>query len=266
MAVLRESAHDRELDDTVAQIEALERPAPSILRFTARLTQGTENPNWLRPNTALRIQLGPEFDDVSRVYTVRSFDAKSSSMMVDVVLHGEESPMMRWVHSLQIGDTFALTGPRPHFVVPEKDRRAAIFADDTAIPALFAILQQWPVGRTAIGWVATDDAEAFDELPDVPGVELHLIGKNDSLAEQALRLETPAAHVVWGAGERDEMRAIRKFFRTTHGLEKDDVAVFGYWKRGVSTTDIDNRRRINYQKILAAGGTLADIDDLEIGD
>ncbi|SNT16419.1 NADPH-dependent ferric siderophore reductase, contains FAD-binding and SIP domains [Rhodococcoides kyotonense] len=266
MSVLRENAHDRELDDTVAQIDALERPVPSVLRFTARLTQGTENPNWLRPNTALRIQLGPEHDDVSRVYTVRSFDAASSSMVVDVVLHGGESPMMRWVHGLQIGDTFALTGPRPHFLVPESDAKAAIFADDTAIPALFAMLQQWPSGREAIGWVATDDAEAFAELPDVDGVELHLIGKNDSLAEQALRMESPAEHVVWGAGERDEMRAIRRFFRTTHGLGKDDVAVFGYWKKGVSTTVIDDSRRRSYQRILEAGGTLADIDDLEIGD
>lgn len=266
MTELREKNHDRGLDDTVAQIDAIERPTHSILRFTARLTQGTDNPNWLRPNTAIRMQLGPEYDDVSRVYTVRTFDQTTSSMVVDVVMHGESSPMMRWAGALEIGDTFALTGPRPHFLVPDGARKAAIFADDTAIPALFGILREWPAGRIAIGWVSTDDADAFAELPTVPGVELHRIGAEDSLAEQAIGLESPGEHVVWAAGERDEMRAIRKFFRTTLGLDKDDVAVFGYWKRGVSTSEIDDSRRRNYQKILEAGGSLADIDDLAIGD
>ena len=61
------------------------------------------------------------------------------------------------------------------------------------------------------------------------------------------------------------MRAIRAHFRKTVGLAKDDVVVFGYWKRGVSTTEIDQNRLRNYTSILENGGALADIDDLAIG-
>ena len=94
-------------------------------------------------------------------------------------------------------------------------------------------------------------------------VELHHV--EDGLAEYALELDNPGDYAVWGAGERDEMRAIRAHFRKTVGLAKDDVVVFGYWKRGVSTTEIDQNRLRNYTSILENGGTLADIDDLAIG-
>ena len=197
------------------------------------MTSSADDPNWLRPNVAFRIQLGPQYGDVSRVYTVRTCNAPSGSMTFDVVLHGHTSPMMRWAADLRVGDTFSLTGPRPHFLVPEiAGRRVALFADDTAIPALYSILLQWPEGLTGVGWVATGDAEAFAELPVIPGLELHHV--EDGLAEYALELDNPGDYAVWGAGERDEMRAIRAHFRKTVGLAKDDVVVFGYWKRGVS--------------------------------
>ncbi|MFE5790137.1 siderophore-interacting protein [Rhodococcus erythropolis] len=256
--------HDRGLNDVVAVVESVERPTESILRITVQLTSSADDPNWLRPNVAFRIQLGPQYGDVSRVYTVRTFDASSGSMTFDVVLHGHTSPMMRWADDRRVGDTFSLTGPRPHFLVPEiTGRRVALFADDTAIPALYSILLQWPEGVTGVGWVATGDAEAFAELPVIPGLALHHV--EDCLAEYAVELDNPGDYAVWGAGERDEMRSIRAHFRKTVGLAKDDVVVFGYWKRGVSTTEIDQNRLRNYTSILENGGTLADIDDLAIG-
>jgi hypothetical protein len=70
--------------------------------------------------------------------------------------------------------------------------------------------------------------------------------------------------VVWGAGERDEMREVRRFFRTGAGLAKEDVAVFGYWKRGTTNTQIDAERLAAYEKVLASGGTVTELDDLAL--
>lgn len=60
------------------------------------------------------------------------------------------------------------------------------------------------------------------------------------------------------------MRAVRSFFRTEHGLAKADVAVFGYWKRGTTNTQIDEQRLAAYEQMLADGGTLAELDDLAL--
>lgn len=69
---------------------------------------------------------------------------------------------------------------------------------------------------------------------------------------------------MWGAGERDEMREVRSFFRTRHGVAKSDVAVFGYWKSGTSNTRIDEVRLAAYQQLLARGGTVAELEDLDL--
>ncbi|MDE8643921.1 SIP domain-containing protein [Rhodococcus qingshengii] len=268
--VLRTADHNRGLNDVLAIVEAMERPSDYLLRITARLTESTDDPIWSRPNVTVRMNLGPAFDDASRVYTVRSYDSASGSIVVDVVLHGQTSPMMRWAATLAVGDTFGLTGPRPHFLIPDvPGRRIALFLDGTAIPALHSIIEQLPTDVVGIGWVTTDDEVAFAELPALPGLELHRVSADPAepdgpLAVRARELANPASYVVWGAGERNEMRAIRKHFRSTVGLDKNDVAIFGYWREGVSNTEIDLRRRENYERILADGGTLTDIDDLAI--
>ncbi|XGU19312.1 siderophore-interacting protein [Rhodococcus sp. 3Y1] len=195
----------------------MERPSDHLLRITARLTESTDDPTWSRPNVTVRMNLGPAFDDASRVYTVRSYDSASGSIVVDVVLHGQTSPMMRWAAALAVGDTFGLTGPRPHLIPDVPGRRIALFLDGTAIPALHSIIEQLPTDVVGIGWVTTDDEVAFAELPALPGLELHRVSADPTepdgpLAVRARELANPASYVVWGAGERNEMRAIRKHF------------------------------------------------------
>jgi len=267
-SVLHHPDHDRGIDEITVTITGVIRPTPRLIRFTACLPVGADNPSWAQPNVAVRLQLGADFGHVSRVYTVRTYDPATRSFDVDVVVHGDTSPMMRWTSGLRPGDTVLLAGPRPQLVVPEApERRVALFLDATAIPALYSMLEQWPTGLEGVGWVATSDRAAFDELPGVTGVDLRRVDPDAELrplATEAISLDHPEQYVVWGAGERDEMRDIRRHFRDTVGLTKDEVAVFGYWKRGVTNTEIDRRRLQSYQRLLADGGSLEELDDLAI--
>ena len=70
--------------------------------------------------------------------------------------------------------------------------------------------------------------------------------------------------MVWAAGERDEMKSIRRHFRKQVGLEKDAVAVFGYWKYNTTNTQIDAVRKENYMKMLSEGQLLENFDDLSL--
>lgn len=267
-ALLRSPDHDRDLHDVAATIVDQHRPTQHLLRFTATLPDGSADPAWAVPNVTIRMELGPDYDDASRVYTVRRYDPVAAAIEVDVVLHGSASPMMRWCRDLRVGSLLRFRGPRQHFVVPDvPDRPVALFLDATAVPALFTILEQWTHRAGGIGWVETADVAAFEELPTVPGLTLHRIDPAEGaggLVRRAAQVERPEEWVVWGAGERDDMRALRSHFRTEVGLAKEHVALYGYWKRGATNTEIDQHRIASYARLVAGGGSLEDVDDLAI--
>ncbi|OCK47800.1 NADPH-dependent ferric siderophore reductase [Stenotrophomonas maltophilia] len=261
---LRGADHDRGLQALQVQVVAVAQPCASLLRLVIQLPEQAALAPWLRANTAVRIQLGAAFGDVSRIYTVRCVDAQARRFTLDVVLHEAPGPMLAWVRALRPGDAFDLTGPRSHLQVPHREGSVALlFADQSAIPALFALLQQWPAGLRAQAWIASDDPFPVDELSRIDGVCVQRLATGDApLLQQARRLHPDAHNTVWAAGEREEMRALRRHFIETVGLARSDVAVAGYWKRGETTTETDQRRRRNYERVLARGGGLQDLDDL----
>lgn len=264
-SAIRSADHNRGLQLATATVRAISEITPQLVRIVLHIPGLSEEPLWLRPNVAIRFYLDDRFGSTSRVYTVRSGDPETGTIEVDVVRHGASSPMMQWLDTLAIGDAVEFGGPRPHFPIPEPaGRDAVLFADATAIPALYAILQQADASLSARGWIATDDDVAFAELPDLPGVSLEQVRPGDGFEAQLGSIEDPSGLVVWGAGERDEMKRIRSFFRNEHGLGKDDVAVFGYWKRGTTNSEIDAQRLVAYERVLADGGTVGDLDDLAL--
>ena len=257
--------HNRGLQLAHATVVSFADITPELARVVLRIPDLATEPNWSLPNVAIRFYLDERFGLTSRVYTVRSADTSTGTIEVDVVKHGEASPMMQWIDTLKIGDQVKFGGPRPHANLPETGGRDAVFfADATAIPALYAILEQADPNLTGRGWVATNDVDAFAELPVFPGLTLTRITPGTGFTDQIATLPDPASVVVWAAGERDEMRAIRSFFRKDTGLGKDDVAVFGYWKRGTTNTEIDEKRVEAYELALAAGGSVHELDDFAI--
>lgn len=262
-AEIQSEDHNRGLHHTLATVAGMTQPTALLTRVTLQIPGLQEDPEWCRPNVALRFYLSPEFGEASRIYTVRAVDLAAGSIEVDVVRHGVGSPMMRWLAAIEPGTTVELVGPRPHFQLPPATGRpVALFLDGTAIPALYAILSDPPAGLRGTGWVATEDAAAFAELPAIAGLTLHRIAPGQGFEAQFRGLAEAGEHVVWGAGERDEMKAVRSFFRNELGLPKEEVAVFGYWKRGTSNTEIDAARLQAYQELLATGGELTELDDL----
>lgn len=258
--------HEKGLHDVRAVVETIERPGLSVQRIGVRLLTSAQEQDWSVPNVAFRLHLRHGGEDISRIYTVRDSDGVGR-FRFDVVLHQGSSPMMQWVAGLKVGDSFALTGPRPHLGLPEAaGRKMALFLDETAIPALYSLLQHWPGGVTGEGWVVTPDPAAFAELPQFDGLHLtHLypVEGEDILLRFARELPDAADRVVWAAGERREMRAIRQHF-TTLGVSRKDLAISGYWGRGLSNTQIDERRKVDYEAVLARGGNLSDYDDLAV--
>ncbi len=270
-AILDQKDHMRDMQRTTLDVTGISSPYPSIARVTGRVD--TSDPQqWTVPNLAVRI----EVDDLaaarplSRIYTIRHFDPTRREVEIDVVLHDDDSPAMRWLRDLRVGDRVWMTGPRTHFVPPfTPGKRAALFADDTAIPAVFSILRAWPQGVPGAIWVEGCDRAAMDALPRVPGVARHFMLRDAAMAAgttgrlfaaAASAITSPQDWTIWAAGERSEMRLLRTHFRKL-GLPPAALQVTGYWKHGMCSTELDRQRLAAYEAARAEGLTLEDMMD-----
>ncbi|NJP97512.1 siderophore-interacting protein [Nonomuraea sp. FMUSA5-5] len=126
-----------------------------------------------------------------RTYTARTVRPEAGEVDVDIVMHPDGGPAARWAEAVQVGDAAALYGPHARFAgrhgglefhPPAGTGCVLIAGDETAVPAICAILERLP---------AHLHGEVFMEVP---------------CADDALPVETAASvKVTWLArngGER----------------------------------------------------------------
>ncbi|WP_226341145.1 siderophore-interacting protein [Gemmobacter serpentinus] len=271
--LLEQDDHMRGMERLEMEVLGITHPFASVARVAGRIAPLDPAP-WMPPNQAVRIAVeNPEgLRPVVRVYTIRSYDPAESIIEIDFVIHADDSPAMRWLKAAVPGTKLGMIGPRQHFVpAVQGGKPAAIFADETAIPAVWSILTAWPAGARASVWVETADPAAFAELPAPEGVELHLLrraaseppGSTGRLLATAQSLENPGSWTVWAAGERQEMRDLRNHFRVA-GVARDAMQVLGYWRKGMSSSDLDRVRLAEYEALVAAGKRLEDVPDIDL--
>jgi NADPH-dependent ferric siderophore reductase len=116
-----------------------------------------------------------------RTYTVRAARPELREIDVDFVLHGPTGPASAWAERAAVGDEIAIVGPNVRFPGPTggfewhppADASCLLIAgDETAVPAVCAIVESLPPGRPAR--VLLEVPTAADALPLAapPGVEV----------------------------------------------------------------------------------------------
>ncbi|RBY94532.1 siderophore-interacting protein [Blastococcus sp. TBT05-19] len=102
--------------------------------------------------------LPPERQMPIRTYTVRAARPELLEVDVDFVLHGATGPASAWAESAAAGDEVVLVGPNARFPGPTggyewhppADASCLLIAgDETAVPAICAIVESLPEGRHA---------------------------------------------------------------------------------------------------------------------
>lgn len=272
--VLERDDHMAGVERITFDVEKIWHPFPSVFRVTGNIKPSRPE-LWQRPNVAVRLEVESVEGRraISRVYTIRRFNPHDNSIEIDFVSHADDSPAMRWLRRAKTGSMIDLVGPRPHFV-PDygNGKKVAFFADETAIPAIYSILQQWPDHARGLLYVECGDAQAAAEIPDVRGLQKHIYirqadevaGKTGSLVRAAYAFDKADDWQIWVACERDETRAIRKHFMTHCGLSKEAIKAIGYWRHGTSSTEIDVARLGYYTNLRAKGEGLKEFDDFEL--
>ena len=215
-----------------------------------------------------------------RTYTVRATRPELREVDVDMVSHGDGGPASRWLNRATVGDEVVIVGPDAGSIDsaigidwhPGAATQLLLAGDETAAPAICAVLESLPHGRRAQAFIEVPDAA--DRLPiDLPrgcsvtwlhrgdtavGTELdpavrawvadNLTVIRPALSASAQQLDdvdvdtellwdspqtVPDGHFyAWLAGEAAAIKLLRRFLVSETGIDRKRIAFMGYWRAG----------------------------------
>ena len=216
-----------------------------------------------------------------RTYTTRYVRHARREVDIDMVSHGVLGPASEWIERARVGDEVLIFAPTTahtgvsfgiDFVPPAQVDDILLAGDETAAPAIAAILEQLP--RDARGVVALEVPAAADAayLPHHPGFEVR-VGAREGLSrhEHLVSAVTDAAEALtppgrgadveeididhdilwevprtarggaalkrapvyaWLAGEAGAIKTLRRHLVSERGVDRRAVAFMGYWRLG----------------------------------
>jgi NADPH-dependent ferric siderophore reductase len=168
---------------------------------------------------------------LTRTYTIRRYDADAHEIDFDFVLHDSPGPASDWAREARPGDRLIFVGPSPAYQ-PDPDADWHLLAgDETALPAIAAILRE--LGPDAVTRVFVEVEDAAEELPvSAPVTWVHRCA-GDTLAGAVAAASLPSGRVdAWLAGERSSMVALRAHLLDERGFDRRAVRPTTYWRRG----------------------------------
>lgn len=219
-----------------------------------------------------------------RTFTVRRFTeaGADSRLEVDFAVHegADCGPAARWALEATVGDRLVLLGPargEPYGGIeflPGPAEEVLLVADETAVPAVCAILEGGLEGRVGTAYLEVPTEADVLDLATPAGVTVTWLPRGDAPRGHRLR-EAVAAHVggrptepsretevdpdlwetptysssgeavaadsptthsryAWVAGESSVITAIRRQLVREAGLDRSQVAFMGYWREGVA--------------------------------
>jgi NADPH-dependent ferric siderophore reductase len=178
-------------------------------------------------------------DFLKRHYTIRSIDRAARRVTFDFVLHGD-TPGANWARNARPGDEIDALGPRGHvWLHPEADWH--LFAgDETALPAISAMLEALKPGDTATAIIEVENRAEEQKLAAPADARIAWIHRNGPphpgskpLIEALAAVAIPGDRKVHAylAGETSTVRAQRHGL-LARGLPKEKISAEGYWRPG----------------------------------
>jgi NADPH-dependent ferric siderophore reductase len=175
-----------------------------------------------------------------RNYTVRRHDPVAGEIDVDVVLHEPRGPACTWAQAAPIGGDVGFAGPRVDYAPRDGAAWLLLCGDETALPAIAAILEQPPPAAVRILAVIEVPGPAEEHALDAPaGAEVRWVHRDGAdaattthLADALRGLALPdGVGQAWGAAESTVARTLREVLRDERGMERRLVSAKGYWLR-----------------------------------
>lgn len=177
---------------------------------------------------------------IGAYYTVRRWRPAVREMDLWVVLHADDGDGSWWARQASPGDAVALWGPRSTYRRPQDADSLLLVGDETAIPAIAAILESLE---------PTDRATVVIEVPDVHEVisfttraraEITWLWHDGApsleLADVVRSMPLAPSVYAWGGGEHRVISAVRTVLRRERSLPAERVSMTAYWRRDAATS------------------------------
>lgn len=186
-----------------------------------------------------------------RTYTIRTFDPSTGELAIDFILHGDEGPASAWATHVQVGDYLGIA-LRPGVAYREADWYL-LAGDQTALPAIGAILEQLPASARGLALIEIPDAAEEQLLEFEAAIEVRWLHRNgveagkSTLLADAIRSATLSdglaeTRFFWVATESAAAKEIRQYLRTTYQLANHELHAVAYWRLGMDEETHHNLR------------------------
>ncbi|MFC0107401.1 siderophore-interacting protein [Kibdelosporangium aridum] len=175
-----------------------------------------------------------------RNYTVRAFRTDQLEMDIEFALHGDTGPASAFATRAKPGDPVGIFDEGIGYRPPENSAWQLLVADESAVPAVLAILDNAPDTLHADVYLEVPHSNDFRELDTAPNVKVQWLARNGSgdipgkLALDTVKSATLPSDLdyVWVAGESGLATGVRRFLVQERGIAKSTVTFLGYWRHG----------------------------------
>jgi NADPH-dependent ferric siderophore reductase len=224
----------------VATLVARRSLTPRMIRVTLRCDTFRDDWPIRQPGEIITLQFGGEVAlpvrdwKPWRNYTVRHHRREAAEIDVDVVLHEPRGPACAGAEELPLGAGVGFAGPRVDFAPRAGVDWLLLCGDESALPAIAAIIERAPAPHV---FALVEVHDAAEELPMNGHIRwVHRDGApaaaTSHLADALRSLTLPAGPgQAWGAAESRVARDLRAVLREDHGLPKSHATARGYWLR-----------------------------------
>jgi len=191
-----------------------------------------------RPAQEIVLQLAQRGGEPARRhYTIRRFDRASKTIDVDCVLHGHRTPGVAWALDAKPGDLLDIRGPRGRMALDPGADWHLFLGDETAIPAIFALIEALPAQSRAFAFIEIGDDQERQSVATAAPLQLTFLsrdgsapGPNDILVQALAGFTLPSGKgQAFTLGETSNIRRLRHAL-IERGLDREQIYSEGYWR------------------------------------
>lgn len=182
------------------------------------------------PGQDLMIEFPHGGRKVRRRYTIRRTDPAVGIAEFEFELHNHGGAATRWAAEANLGDHLSAIGPRGTMALRREATAHLFVADDSAMPAAFAMVEALPPRTPATALLVTPHGPLSRPGPTAAVADLHQFWLEDTELEASISgLDLAPSVAAYVIGEHHLVRRASELLASA-GLDDAAISAKAYWR------------------------------------